>query len=102
MEEEVVKYNPHHDSQGRFTSGGGSAGGAGKKLSPQDNKKVDDLAIEMFNHKQDMPMSVRTGKKTPEATAYRQKFTDIVDRTAAILGSSAKEAFNELNRRMGA
>ena len=103
MEEEVIKYNPHHDSRGRFTSGGGGASGAkgGKKLSPQDNKKLDDLAIQMFNHKQDMPLAVRTGKKTPAATAYRQKFTDIVNQAAAITGTSPKEAYAELNTRMG-
>ena len=104
MEEEVIKYNPHHDSRGRFTSGGGgSAGGAkgGKKLSPQDDKKLNQLAIDIFNHKQGMPLSVRTGKKTPAAMAWRQKFTDIVDTAASILGTGPREAGQELSRRMG-
>ena len=106
MSEDVEKYNPHHDERGRFTSGGGggaSGGGAkGNKLTPAQDKEHNQLAIDVFNHKQSMPMSVRTGKKGPAATAYRQKFSDIVDRAATITGTSAKEAYAELNRRMGA
>lgn len=110
--EEVIKYNPHHDSRGRFTSGGGGGGlgpdtvpananPKGHILTRNESKRIDDLAIDMFNHKQTMPLSVRTGKKSPAANAYRQKFTDIVDEAARIMGTTPREAHAELNRRMG-
>ena len=65
------------------------------------DKKVNDLSIKMFNLKQSMPVSVRTGKNTPEASKYRADFSSIVDQAAGILGTSPKEAFGELNTRMG-
>lgn len=95
--EEVTKHGSHNQaSHGR--KGGGGAGGG---LSAADDKKLDDLSVDLYNHKQTMPLSVRTGKNTPEANAYRTKFTQIVDTAAGILGKSPKEAFGELNRRMG-
>lgn len=98
--EEINKANPHHDSRGRFASGGGGGGA----LTPGNGKRsqaLNQVAIDLFNHKQSMPMSVRTGKKTPEALAWRQKFSEIVDQGAKILGVSPREAHNELQRRMG-
>lgn len=95
--EDVTKHGSHNQaSHGR--KGGGGAGGG---LSPADDKKMNALAVDMFNHKQSMPLDVKTGKNTPKAQAYRTKFTQIVDTAAGILGSTPKEAFGELNRRMG-
>lgn len=94
----VEKHGSHNQaSHGKGGKGGAGAGG----LSPEDDKKMNQLSIDMWNHKQSMPMSVRTGKNTPVAQAYRAKFTQIVDEAAAILGKSPKEAFGELGRRMG-
>jgi hypothetical protein len=94
--EEVTKHGSHNQA-----SHGKKGGGAGGGLSAADDKKMNALAVDMYNHKQSMPLDVRTGKNTPKAQAYRQKFTQIVDEAAGILGKSPKEAFGELNRRMG-
>lgn len=108
--EDLEKANPYRDgSTGRFTTGGGGAGGSGgggskggkKKLSRQEDKKVTDLSIELFNLKQTMPLSVRQGKKGPAQRLYSATFTSIVDQAAGILDTTPKEAFGELNRRMG-
>ena len=109
--EEVEKANPYRDgSTGRFTSGGGGAGGSGgggskggkkKKLSRQEDKKVTDLSIELFNLKQSMPLSVRQGKKGPAQRLYAATFSSIVDQAASVLDTTPREAFGELNRRMG-
>jgi len=108
--EDLNKANPYKDgSTGRFTTGGGggasggggSKGGKKKKLSRQEDKKVTDLSIELFNLKQTMPMSVRTGKKGPAQRLYTATFTSIVDQAAGILDTTPKEAYNELNSRMG-
>lgn len=100
--EEVIKHGSHDQStHGRGKGGAGGTGGAGGKLTPEQDKQVNQLSIDLYNHKQAMPMSVKTGKNTPEAQAYRQKFTQIVDQAAGILGKTPKEAFGELNRRMG-
>lgn len=108
MEDELEKYNPNHDSNGRFASGGGGGGGGAKggkggkkKLSRQEDKKVTDLAIELFNLKQSMPLSVRQGKKGPASRLWTATFTSIVDQAAGVLDTTPKEAFGELNRRMG-
>ena len=95
--EEVTKHGSHNQASHAGSKGGGGAGG----LSPADDKKMNSLAVDMYNHKQSMPLSVRTGKNTPEAQAYRTKFSQIVDTAAGILGKTPKEAFGELNRRMG-
>jgi len=95
--EEVIKHGSHNQASHGKKGGGAGAGG----LSPEDDKKMNALAVDMYNHKQSMPLDVRTGKNTPKAQAYRTKFTQIVDTAAGILGKSPKEAFGELNRRMG-
>jgi hypothetical protein len=95
--EEIIKHGSHDQK----THGGGGKGGGAGGLSPADNKKLDGLAVDMFNHKQNMPIDVRTGKKTPRAQAYRAEATRIIDTAATILDKSPQEAFTELNRRMG-
>lgn len=110
--EDLEKANPYRDgSTGRFTSGGGGgAGGSGgggskggkkKKLSRQEDKKVTDLSINLFNHQQSMPEAVRTGKKSPAATAWRTEFSQIVDQAASVLETGPREAYRELQSRMG-
>lgn len=109
--EEVEKANPYRDgATGRFTTGGGGGGGATggkggkggkKKLNRNEDKQVTDLAIELFNLRQNMPMSVRTGKKGPAQRLFQATFTSIVDQAAAVLDTTPKEAFNELQSRMG-
>lgn len=106
MDQELNKANPYRDSQGRFASGGGgsasgSKGGSKKKLNRQEDKKVTDLSIELFNLKQTMPLSVRQGKKGPAQRLYTATFSSIVDQAASILDTTPKEAYGELNRRMG-
>lgn len=96
--EEVLKHPGHANQK---VHGHGSKGGGAGGLSPADDKKVNDLAIEMWNHRQTMPLSVKTGKNTPAADAYRTKFTRIIDTAAGILGKSPKDTYAELNRRMG-
>lgn len=96
--EEVTKHGSHNQaSHGKGSKGGASAGG----LSPEDDKKMNGLSVDMYNHKQSIPISVRTGKNTPEAQAYRSRFTQIVDSAAAITGKSPQAAFADLNARMG-
>lgn len=96
--EEIIKHGSHNQaSHGKGGKGGAGAGG----LTPEQDKKMNSLSIDMYNHKQSMPLDIKTGKNTPKAQAYRTKFTQIVDEAAGILGKSPKEAFNELNRRMG-
>jgi len=96
--EEVIKHGSHNQaSHGK----GGKGGGAGGGLSPEDDKKMNGLAVDMYNHKQSMPLDVRTGKNTPKAQAYRTKFTQIVDSAAAITGKTPSAAFADLNARMG-
>ena len=95
--EEVIKHGSHNQASHGKKGGGAGAGG----LSPEDDKKMNALAVDMYNHKQSMPLDVKTGKNTPKAQAYRTRFTQIVDEAAAILGSTPKAAFGELNRRMG-
>lgn len=97
---EVAKHGSHDQSTHGRGKGGAGAGG-GSNLTPAQDKQMNQLAIDMYNHKQSMPMSVRTGKNTPEAQAYRTRFSQIVDEAAAILGKSPQDAFGELNRRMG-
>lgn len=95
--EEVIKHGSHNQASHGRKGGAGGAGG----LSPEDDKKVNDLAIDMWNHRQTMPLSVKTGKNTPAADAYRTKFTQIIDTAAAILGKTPKDTYADLNRRMG-
>ncbi len=95
--EEVIKHGSHNQASHGKKGGGAGAGG----LSPADDKKVDGLAVDMFNHKQSMPLDVKTGKNTPRAQAYRTESTRIINEAAKILGTSASSAFTELNRRMG-
>lgn len=112
MSNEVKKYNPYRDAYGRFasagTAGAGGAGGSkktnadGKPLSASDDKKLNNLAIEMWNHKQSVPMSVRTGNmKTPSAQAHIREGQRIVTEANNIFGGSREETMSELNRRMG-
>lgn len=95
--EEVIKHGSHNQASHGRKGGAGGAGG----LSPEDDKKVNDLAIDMWNHRQTMPLSVKTGKNTPAADAYRTKFTQIIDTAASILGKTPKDTYAELNRRLG-
>ncbi len=95
--EDVIKHGSHNQASHGRKGGGAGAGG----LTPEQDAKLDDLSIDLYNHKQTMPLDVRTGKNTPRAQAYRTKFTQIVDTAAGIMGKSPKEAFGELNRRMG-
>ena len=107
MEEEVVKYNPHHDSQGRFASGGGGGGGGkqpkgSKKLNRDEEKQMNNLAREMRNVQLYPPLTLRTGKlHTPSAQAHIKRGQDIVTRAQIILGGTRSEAMDELNRRNG-
>ena len=95
--EEVIKHGSHNQASHGRKGGGAGAGG----LSPADDKKVDGLAVDLYNHKQSMPLDVRTGKNTPRAQAYRTESTRIIDSAAKILGTGPQAAFQELNRRMG-
>lgn len=95
--EEVIKHGSHNQASHGRKGGKGGAGG----LSPEDDKKVNDLAIDMWNHRQTMPLDVKTGKNTPRAQAYREKFTQIIDTAAGILGKTPKDTYADLNRRMG-
>jgi hypothetical protein len=100
--EEVEKANPYRDgSTGRFTTGGGGGGGALTPGKGKRNQALNSLAINLFNHQQSMPMAVRTGKKTPAAAAWRQEFSQIVDQAAKVLGVGPREAYRELQSRMG-
>jgi hypothetical protein len=102
MMEDLEKANPYRDgSTGRFTTGGGGGGGAGGSKGGKNSKKLDSLAIDLFNHQQSMPQAVRTGKKTPAATAWRTEFSQIVDQAASVLGVEPREAYRELQSRMG-
>ena len=95
--EEVIKHGSHNQASHGKKGGGAGAGG----LSPEDDKKMNGLAVDMYNHKQSMPLDVRTGKNTPKAQAYRTKFSQIVDSAAAITGKTPQAAFADLNARMG-
>jgi hypothetical protein len=95
--EEIIKHGSHNQASHGKKGGGAGAGG----LSPEDDKKMNGLAVDMYNHKQSMPLDVRTGKNTPKAQAYRTKFTQIVDSAAAITGKTPQAAFADLNARMG-
>ena len=94
--EEVTKHGSHNQA-----SHGRKGGGAGGGLSAADDKKVNDLAIDMWNHRQTMPLDVKTGKNTPRAQAYRTRFTQIIDEAAAILGKTPKDTYADLNARLG-
>jgi ribosomal protein L15 len=104
MMEDLEKANPYRDgSTGRFTTGGGggAGGSSGGGSKGAKSKKLDSLAIDLFNHQQSMPQAVRTGKKTPAATAWRTEFSQIVDQAASVLGVEPREAYRELQSRMG-
>lgn len=116
MSNEVKKGNPYRDALGRFASGGAGggvpAGGAspsgavnaeGKPLSTREDRKLNDLSIDMWNHKQGTPASIRTGNvRTPQAQAHIRVGQQIVSQAQEIFGGSREETMGELNRRMGA
>lgn len=102
--EPVTKHGSHNQaSHGRGKGGaGGGAGGSRSNLTPEQNAQVDSLAIEMYNHKQSMPLSMKLGRtNTPAARAHIAAGQDIVSRATAILGGSRAAAMGELNSRMG-
>jgi len=67
-----------------------------------DEQKLNDLAIDLWNHKQGVPLTVRTGKlNTPSAIAFREKGKQIIDQAVAIYGSSFGDAERALGRLMG-
>lgn len=104
--EEVTKHGSHNQSShGRGKGGAGATGiggGGSSKLSPDQDKQMNSLAIEMFNHKQSVPLSMKLGRmSSPSAQAHIKAGQDIVSRATAILGGSRAGAMAELNARMG-
>lgn len=95
----VTKHGSHDQSSHGRGSKGGAGGGA---LTPEQDKQVNQLAIDMYNHKQSVPLSMKLGRMdTPSARAHITTGQDIVSRANAILGGSRAATLGELNRRMG-
>jgi len=84
-----------HGKGGKGGTGGG-AGGGGTNLSPEKNKQVNSLAIDLFNHGQKRP--VRSGPKLDE---WRKKGRTIVDQASSILKLPQDKTITELRSRMG-
>jgi hypothetical protein len=84
-----------HGKGGKGGTGGG-AGGGGTNLSPEKNKQVNSLAIDLFNHGQKRP--VRSGPKLDE---WRKKGRAIVDQASSILKLPQDKTITELRSRMG-
>jgi len=111
---DVLKHGSHDQKthaggrgKGNAGSGGGGGGGgstaSGKTLTPTQDRKLNNLSIDLFNHKQSVTPSMRAGKiNTPAAQAHIKRGQEIVTQAQNVLGGSREEALGELNRRMGA
>lgn len=74
---------------------------ANKQMNKND-QKLNNLGIEMFNHKQSITPAMRAGKlNTPAAQAHIRRGQEIVTQAQNVLGGSRDAAMDELNRRMG-
>ena len=74
----------------------------GDYLTRNEDKKLNDLSVDMFNHKQNVPMSVRTGNlKSPSAQTHIKRGQEIVTQAHQIYGGTREQTMNELNRRIG-
>lgn len=92
----------HAGGRGAGGGGGGGRNASGKTLTPSQDKKLNNLSIDLFNHKQSVTPSMRAGKiNTPAAQAHIKRGQDIVTQAQNVLGGSREEALGELNRRMG-
>lgn len=113
---EVLKHGSHDQKThagGRGKGGGSSSGGgtssvtgrtnaSGEPLTRQQDKRLDDLSIEMFNHRQSITPAMRAGKiNTPSAQAHIKRGQDIVTQAQEVYGGSRGDALDELNRRLG-
>lgn len=113
---DVLKHGSHDQKThagGRGKGGGSSSGGGtssvtgrtnadGKPLTRAQDKKLDDLSIDLFNNNQSITPAMRAGKiNTPAAQAVIQRGQKIVTEAQQVYGGSRGDALNELNRRMG-
>jgi len=100
MSNEVLKHMPGKHNQrvhgkGGAGVGGGGAGGGGS-LTPEQNKKVNELSIDLFNHGQKRP--IRSG---PKLEQWKDTGRNIVDQAATILKLPKDKTITELRSRMG-
>ena len=91
----MEKHMPGKHDQSAHGKGGTGAGGGGN-LSPEQNKQVNELAIDLFNHGQSRP--VRSGSQLNQ---WRETGRKIVDQAATILKLPKDKTLNELRSRMG-
>ena len=110
---DVVKHGSHDQKthaggRGKGGAGSGSASTTGrtnadgKPLTRSQDKKLDDLSIDLFNNNQSITPAMRAGKiNTPAAQAVIQRGQKIVTEAQQVYGGSRGDALNELNRRMG-
>lgn len=85
----------------KLTNDAKSARDANTQIVKTD-QKLNDLSINLFNHKQSVTPSMRAGKiNTPAAQAHIKRGQDIVTQAQNVLGGSKEQALGELNRRMG-
>jgi len=89
------------DIVSKLTNDAKIARDANKQMSKND-QKLNNLGIEMFNHKQSATPAMRAGKlNTPAAQAHIKRGQDIVTQAQNVMGGSRDAAMDELNRRMG-
>jgi hypothetical protein len=96
----VLKYNPHHDETGRFTSGGGGGGGHVLTDRPQDSSSGDfdgtlDAAEHRASHPEQYEGHVPITQRLYEAGALKlsakeKKYHGIADATVVQVPARAK------------
>lgn len=91
----MEKHMPGKHDQSVHGKGGAGVGGGGS-LTPEQNKKVNELSIDLFNHGQKRP--IRSG---PKLDQWKDKGRNIVDQAATILKLPKDKTITELRSRMG-
>lgn len=93
----MEKHQPgKHDQSMHGKGGTGGGAGGGGNLSGEQNKQVNELAIDLFNHGQSRP--IRSG---PKLDQWRERGKKIVSQASTILKLPQDKTLGELRSRMG-